>query len=318
MTDTPEISVVMGVYNGAQHLAATIESVLRQEDVSLEFIVVDDASKDSTPAILARFAQEDPRLRILRHEENQGLTRALIAGCAAARAPLIARQDAGDLSHPTRLAVQKAMMDAAPSVLFVSCATLYVGPDLETLWVAPPRGPALEPASIIDLSRAEALRDGPTHHGSVMFRREAYERAGGYRAAFRFGQDFDLWFRIAELGQFQITPKVLYTARVAPESISSTARGQQGQLAALSRAALVARQRGEPEDSILTQAAAVQRVRSRPSRRARARGLYFIGEALRRNRDVRARRYLGRAIGQWPVYPHAWLRLLQSIWMSTR
>jgi glycosyltransferase involved in cell wall biosynthesis len=316
VTTIPAVSVVMGVCNGAQHLAATVQSVLAQENVTLELVVVDDASTDNTPLILENFARADPRVKVMRHTENRGLTLALVAGCSAASAPLIARQDCGDLSHPRRLEIQAAMLDASRQVLFVSCATAYVGPDLESLWVAPPRGPAIRPAAILDLSSADMLTDGPTHHGSVMFRRDAYERAGGYRAEFRFGQDFDLWFRLAELGLFQITPEVLYTARILPESISSTARSQQQQLANLSRAALVTRQRGEPEAPILAQAAAVQRVPGRPSRRNRAAGLYFIGEALRRGRDPRARHYLRRAIAEWPPYPYAWLRLLQSLMES--
>lgn len=309
----PAVSVVMGVYNGAEHLAATVQSVLAQENVALELVVVDDASTDDTPDILARFARGDPRVRVLPHEENRGLTRALMAGCAAARAPLIARQDAGDLSHPRRLATQKAMLDACSQVLFVSCATQYVGPELERLWVAPPSGIALQPATVLHLSSPGVLADGPTHHGAVMFRRDAYLRAGGYRAAFRFAQDFDLWFRFAELGQFQITPEVLYTARIMPESISGVARAQQQRLAALSRATLEARQRGESEEPILAKAAAVQQVRGRPSRRTRAAGLYFIGEALRRNRDPRARRYLRQALAAWPISTRTWARMVQAL-----
>lgn len=318
MIDTPEVSVVMGVYNGAEHLAATVRSILAQQNVALELVVVDDASTDATPDILESFARDDSRVRVLRQAENQGLTRALVIGCAAARAPLIARQDAGDLSSPRRLAVQKAMLDASEKVLFVSCATLYVGPNLEELWTARPQGAALQPANVLDLSLPQVLADGPTHHGSVMFRRDAYDRVGGYRPAFRYGQDYDLWFRLAEVGQFQITPEVLYTARIVPVSISTVARAKQGQLAALSQAALEARQRGEPEDAILAQAAAVQKTRSAPSRHTRAAGLYFIGEALRRNGDPRARDYLYRAIAEWPPYARAWIRLLQTLLLPRR
>ncbi len=316
MKEAPQVSVVMGVYNGAQHLAATIEAVLAQETVVLELVVVDDASTDSTLDILKAFASNDERVRILLHPENLGLTRALVTGCSAARAPLIARQDAGDLSDPRRLAVQKAMLDASPEVLFVSCATLYVGPELERLWVATPTGVALQPAKVLDVSSAQVLTDGPTHHGSVMFRCDAYHRAGGYRPAFRYGQDYDLWFRLAELGLFQITPQVLYTARIVAVSISTVARAQQYELATLSRAALDARQRGEPEDSILAEAAAIGRAPAPSSRRLRAAGLYFIGEALRRNRDPRARLYLWRSIVEWPPVARAWLRYLQSLLLS--
>lgn len=299
------ISVVMGVYNAADTLRETLDSIVGQEDVELEVIVVDDGSTDGTGAILDDY----PDIRVIR-QENLGLTRALIAGCAAARGTLIARQDAGDLSHPRRLVTQQRMLED-PEVTFVSCATQYVGPEGEPLWIAHPTGVALVPAHVLDLGVPNTLTDGPTHHGSVMFRRDAYERAGGYRAQFYYGQDFDLWFRLAALGKFQTTKEVLYTARIAPNSISGVARHAQRRLGELSRAALEARMRGVPEDPVLAEAAAIRRVAG--SVVSPGSGLYFIGEALRRNGDARARSYFRRAIAAQPLLLRAWTRYLQSL-----
>jgi len=305
------ISVVMGVYNGASTLAATLDSILGQTERDFECIVVDDGSTDATPAILADYASRDPRIHVIR-QENAGLTRALIAGCAAARGVYIARHDAGDLSDPRRFALQKRALDADPTVVFVSSATQYAGPELEPLVVIRGTGKALKPALVIDLSDPGILTDGPTHHGSVMFRRDAYERAGGYRAAFYYGQDFDLWYRLAEIGKFHGIGEVLYTARISPDSISGSARSRQEELGRLSRAALDARQRGEPETGILVRAASVRRV-SRKAVSSRGNGLYFIGEALRRNGDRRARRYLRQSICAWPLSARAWVRYFQSL-----
>ena len=66
--------------------------------------------------------------------------------------------------------------------------------------------------------------DGPTHHGSVMFRREAYVKAGGYRPAFYYAQDWDLWYRLAALGTFAMVEQSLYWGRITPSSISSSNR----------------------------------------------------------------------------------------------
>lgn len=305
------ISVVMGVYNGAATLGATLDSILGQTEGDFECIVVNDGSTDATPAILADYASRDPRIRVIR-QANSGLTRALIAGCAAARGIYIARHDAGDLSDPRRFALQKHALDADPTVVFVSSATQYAGPELEPLWITRPTGVALQPAHVLDLTIPGALTDGPTHHGSVMFRRDAYERAGGYRAAFYYGQDFDLWLRLAELGKFQGIDDVLYTARITPDSISGSARSRQEELGRLSRAALDARQRGESEAGILARAAAITRVPGR-STSSRGNGLYFIGEALRRNGDRRARRYLRQSIAAWPWSMRAWIRYFQSL-----
>ena len=93
------LSVVMAVYNGAAKLARTLDSIAAQTMPDYECIVVDDGSTDDTSAILAQRAANDARIRVIR-QENQGLTRALIAGCAAARADLIARLDWGDASMP--------------------------------------------------------------------------------------------------------------------------------------------------------------------------------------------------------------------------
>src|SRR2546422_11093904 len=92
-----DISVVLGVYNGAALLNETIESVLRQEGVKLELIAIDDGSTDDTADILTGYAARDSRVKVI-HQENQGLTRALIRGCWYARGKYIARQDAGEVS----------------------------------------------------------------------------------------------------------------------------------------------------------------------------------------------------------------------------
>lgn len=303
------ISVVMGVYNGASTLAETIDSILAQSEPDFELIVVDDGSTDEAPRILADYAGRDQRVQIIR-QDNAGLTRALIAGCALARGKYIARHDAGDLSDPRRFELQRRALDTDDELVFVSCTTQYVGPELEPLFQARSTGAALDPAFVLDLRDPRAMIDGPTHHGSTMFRRDAYERAGGYRAPFYFGQDFDLWYRLAEIGKFQGLDVVLYTARVTPRSISATARTEQFTLARLSRAAAAARQTRQSEASLLAAAAAV-RPSPRPS--GEAAGLYFIGEALRRNHDERARGYFGRAIAAAPFSLRSWVRYLQSL-----
>src|SRR5262249_52832345 len=108
MKTYPEVSVVMSVYNGASHLAATLDSVLSQEGVELEFIVVNDGSTDKAGEILDDYARRDGRVRVI-HQQHTGLTYALIRGCAAATGEFIARQDAGDVSLAGRLALQSGV-----------------------------------------------------------------------------------------------------------------------------------------------------------------------------------------------------------------
>jgi glycosyltransferase involved in cell wall biosynthesis len=294
----------MAVHNGAGDLEATLDSIVSQEGPPLELIAVDDASTDATGAILARYASQDARVRLLRNAENRGLTASLIRGCDAARARRIARNEAGDLSLPGRLARQAAVLEADPGVVLVSCWTELVGPYLEPLYVT--RGTeaaAREAIGIVDLGSKSGVIDGPTHHGSAMFRASTYREVGGYRAAFYYSQDWDLWFRLAERGTFRIVPEVLYRARLTPGSISSAARERQHALGALAVEALAARQQGRDDAEIVARAAAIR--------------LYFIGEALRRNGDARARRYLRDAVRAQPWLARAWWRWLQSL-VTTR
>src|SRR5215831_13027957 len=111
---TPDVTVLLPVYNGEAYLPATIDSVLAQTYGRFELLIVDDGSTDRTTAI-AR-AYDDPRVRVERFEANRGLSAALNRGLQVAAAPLIARQDADDVSRPDRLEAQVAFLRADDDV----------------------------------------------------------------------------------------------------------------------------------------------------------------------------------------------------------
>ena len=291
------ISVVLAVYNDAAHIAATLDSILNQTERDFELIVIDDGSTDATPSILAKV--DDPRLRVIT-QANAGLTRALIRGCREARAPIIARHDSGDLSHPDRFRRQLALMTG--DVVLVACATRFVGPEGEPLYVT--RVDANE-------TRESLLHDDATKihgiagHGSAMFRRDAYERAGGYREPFYFAQDLDLWVRLAKEGRFAADDEALFTVLVEPRSITTANHDLQVKMKEI-----IVALRDDPSrtNELLAQAAAI-----RPRKGASpAAGLYFIGRCLRKQRDERARRYFVRAVAHDPLHWRAWLSLLSG------
>jgi glycosyltransferase involved in cell wall biosynthesis len=309
---SPLVSVVMGVRDAGDRLAPTLESVLSQEDVDLELVVVDDGSRDGSGALLAEWAAKDPRIRLI-HQPELGLTEALIRGCSEARGGFIARQDAADRSRPGRLARQVRALELDPGLAFVSCWTEYRGPELEYLYTTRDSGKAREPADVIvEGGDTPALADGPTHHGSVMFRKEHYERAGGYRREFFLAQDRDLWFRLAEVGRYQALPEALYVALVLPASRSSSFRDVQHRLGSLARRAFELRRAGRSEREVLELAASLrpQELADTPRRLAGAH--YFIGEALRRNGDSRCLRYFRRAVRANPLHAAGWARLVQA------
>ena len=327
MGDAPAISVVMGVRNDADVLPETLASVLVQTERDFEFIVVDDGSSDPRVGeILADFARRDARLRVI-SKSNAGLTRALIDGCAAARGTYVARIDAGDVMAPDRLARQKAMLDAHPDVVLVTCWTEFCGPEWEPLYVV--RGAAsasagadgwIAPATVTE---AEGyLVNGPTSHPSVMFRLDAYRAVGGYRWQFYYGQDGDLWGRLAERGKFAGVPAALYRCRVFPEGLSMRNGARQRRLHQCLFGAIQARRAGMSEEPHLLAAAAIRpaprSAGATPTPRPRADGWYFVGEMLRRNGDSRAATYLREACRRRPWNAKYRLRLLQCARLGGR
>ena len=285
--------------------------MLAQEFVDFELVVVDDGSTDGSATLLDALAARDARVRVL-HQENRGLTLALVRGCAAARGEFIARHDADDLSLPGRLARQTARLQAAPDLAFVSCWSRVTGPRDELLFESRrPTDPA-EAACLLTQART-----GPVH-GSVMFRTDAYRRAGGYREAFRYAQDWDLWLRLIDVGGLAYEPAPLYEWRIDEHSLSAARRSQQIRLRALAAACRTARRRGASEDALLAEAA---RVSARPASAPGASdpGIsYFIGKCLLDRGDPRCLCYLRRARRERPWSLRPWLALLLANRRLTR
>ena len=304
----PEVSVVMSVYNGARYLQGAVESILSQKNVDFEFIIVNDGSTDGSRDILADYSARDKRIRII-DQRNMGLTCALIKGCAEARCALIARQDADDISFPGRLSKQIKLLKSNSDYLLVSCWAEYVGPNDELLEVVK------RPADPKDATEGLIYRkQGPPAHGSVIFRKEAYERAGGYREVFYYAQDSDLWLRMSQYGLITYVPEVLYRIRVSLSSITATRRGIQTQFAALGQKCHGARLRGESEERFLATArqlcAEIVSGRLDPvDPGGPAFTNYFIGAWLESQSSLEAKRYFIKALRINPLLWRAWLRL---------
>jgi len=309
MNIDPLVSVVMGVYNGANTLTATMDSVLMQEGVAFEFIVIDDGSTDASAVILDDYARRDGRVRVI-HQANTGLTRALIRGCAEARGQYIARQDAGDESLPGRLARQFIHLEANPDVVMTSCGTLFVGPKGEFLYeIVQQKSDLQHGLSQLTLDRIR----GPSHHGSTMFRRNVYQAAGGYRPQFLVAQDLDLWMRLAEFGCCVATPEVHYQASLTHRSISHALRIEQLRTTkTILKCAAIRRSGGD--DALIVSRFKVNIHSPKPVWMGRsiqdARFFYFVGSLLRTTRPDLARSYFLRALQSWFLFPKALIKLL--------
>lgn len=214
MTENPKISVVLPVRNGELYLSAALHSILTQTFVKFELIVVDDGSSDKTPEILSEFQKRDTRVRIVCNP-GVGLVDALNYGVRIASAPLIARMDADDVCLPERFQLQYDFLTAHPEVAVLGTQVIFV----DHIGLPISKTPRL-PQQPDDVARL-LLKGCCIRHPTVVFRREAFERAGGYRNELVDAEDYDLWLRIAERALLANLPEQLLYYRVHSSQVST-------------------------------------------------------------------------------------------------
>src|ERR1051325_8575515 len=117
VNEDPPLSVVMPVHNAQRFLNESIGSIVNQTFSAFEFIILDDASTDGSAKILREWERRDNRIRVFTSERNLGLSRSSNAVVSKARAPLVARMDADDISHPGRLKRQTEIFQTQPDVV---------------------------------------------------------------------------------------------------------------------------------------------------------------------------------------------------------
>lgn len=314
-------SVVLASHELTDAFSASVESALvalaHCSDPGECVVVLDGLPATDRERVLDRFAPAGERLQVACVPAG-GLTRALIQGCNQARGTFIARLDVGDAMAPHRLVRQLAAISADPRCVLATSDVEICGPRWEPLWVN--RGSealAGTPTRVDQVPAEEGIAMDIPHHSSVMFRRDAYQAVGGYRSQFYFGQDWDLWYRLARTGSFVHLPEVLTRVRLFSHGLSSRHWREQRQIARLSLACHLARCQGSPELDLLEQAATIRpRPRARrllPWDGRRADGAYFIAEALRRNHDRRCHGYFREALRHGFWKPRVWVRTIQSL-----
>lgn len=188
----PEISVIMAVYNMAEGniLHEAVDSILKQTYQDFEFIICDDASTDRTWEILQEIAQKDSRIITIHNEENRKAGYARNTCIKQARGRYIMIMDDDDISAPERISHLHSFLEEHPAYAFAGSKGRFfihqVGDDEENYWYCQEPKPE------------DFLFSLPFVHASIMFRREALERVGGYDCSRRVvrAEDYDMLLRI--------------------------------------------------------------------------------------------------------------------------
>jgi succinoglycan biosynthesis protein ExoO len=221
----PTVSVIMANYNGSPYLKDAVSSIQKQTLQDFELIVSDDASRDDSVQIVNRLIADDPRIRLLENERNQGPAAARNRALDVASGTWIAIVDSDDVIHPDRLAtiVTAASRDgaslAADDLLIFD--SRHAVPPKTLLAGAFARRPFwLDAATYIE-------RNHLYGSGSVLgylkpiFRRDLIENGLRYDEALKIGEDYHFALRMLLAGaKFRVYPELLYFYRRHGTSIS--------------------------------------------------------------------------------------------------
>lgn len=234
------ISVIMPMRNAERFVRASAESVLAQEDVDLELIVVNDGSTDRSAEVVRAIG--DDRIRIIDGPKH-GISAAFNAGLAAARGEWIARCDSDDFYRPGRLARQVAWLRAHPDFIAVSAGYAYLDA----------RG-RFGVARVVDDGESDVTDElragiGRSHMCAYLFRTDALRAVGGCREWFVTSEDADLQYRLAEFGRIGYEAFDAYGYRLHDSSIThSSARAKKEWYAQIAHRFREQRQREGTDD----------------------------------------------------------------------
>jgi glycosyltransferase involved in cell wall biosynthesis len=205
----------MPAYNAAAYIGDAIDSVLCQSFSDFELIVVDDGSTDETAAIVDEYSRRDARV-IRISQANRGISAARNAGLAASRGRFLALLDSDDAWEPAFLETQLPVFDQMSDIGVVTGNALHCGGshDGEAMW-STAQGPRV-------LSLGDLLQNETSVCIMSVFRREVFERIGGFDVQLRCNEDYQYWLRAAMAGYSIVqTPRPLARYRRRPDSVSA-------------------------------------------------------------------------------------------------
>lgn|GEM_PF-4185000 len=215
MTERPILSVIIPVYNMERYIATCLSAILSLQDQSIEIIAVDDGSTDRTNDVLRSFL--DRRLKVVTRPQG-GPSAARNTGFKYARGRFILPFDADDIPIVENWPAILATLTANPDAVVVYGARRVFEADADNF----PRIPSREVYPSSDEVIPLIFRKNFMQMGAAFIRREAIETAGPWNEGLWHGEDWDMWCRLACLGQFIHVPVLVIGYRRHAQSSTGT------------------------------------------------------------------------------------------------
>lgn len=222
--DGPKISVFTAVYNAAEFVGETLDSLLGQNEGDLEVLVLDDGSSDDTLGVVSRY-ESDPRIRVFKQANIGQVGRFDLVWQSLiphARGSFIASVDGDDISMPDHFERMLQVMNGDRQVGLVHSAGMQINENSEV------QGPSLRLAESYD--ETSQLRSFMNQcliaHSTILMRREVFDRVGTFEEG--FATDYQFWTKMSTHYRLRFLPEALIHYRVHSKGSSRDAWHNQG------------------------------------------------------------------------------------------
>jgi glycosyltransferase involved in cell wall biosynthesis len=209
LAPTPLVSIVLPTYNGSRYLEQAIQSCRAQTYTNWELIVVDDASTDSTPEIVARLSKQEPRIRYVRHDENRKLPAALNTGFRNATGEYFTWTSDDNRYRPDALRAMVDVLEAHPEQDLVYADYSVIDANDQ-------------PVREVLLKGPEWLLKDNYVGACFLFRRKVFEALSGYDERLFLAEDYDFWLRAWASFRLGHLKANLYLYREHAQSLTGT------------------------------------------------------------------------------------------------
>lgn len=204
------ISILLPVYNGEKFIVEAINSIFDNSHQNFEIVLIDDGSTDSTVHLINKY--KDDRIQLFK-KSNSGLVETLNYGISKCKNEIIMRMDADDWIHPSKIELQLNAFLKRNVVMMGTEAKIFTENDTTTSNIYLPEHHKDIIHSMINLKPGMI-------HGTIMFYKDAIEKVKMYSTKLKHAEDYDLFYRLAKIGELSNLKEQLYYIRKHEQNVS--------------------------------------------------------------------------------------------------
>ncbi len=205
--NNPLVSVIIPAYNSEKYIGPTIKSVIGQSYENFEILIIDDDSSDRTSMVIMDIAKSDKRIKYFKIEHSGKPAVPRNIGIINAKGIFIAFLDSDDIWAKDKLKEQVNFLQKHPQLIFVYSMSVTFG----NVNIISPYYEVLPLFHKVTRNKKELISKGNSITcSSVLIRTEFLKIVGGYDEdpGLKAVEDFDLWLRLSELGDFGFIPRI--------------------------------------------------------------------------------------------------------------